>query len=98
MYTLQALWTQAREKLDVTTLVYANRSYRVLQLELSMAGAEGGARAASLLDLGNPDLDWVRMAEGMGVAATRASTLEELSDRLRTCLSERGPSLIELVL
>jgi acetolactate synthase-1/2/3 large subunit len=98
MYTLQALWTQAREKLDVTTLVYANRSYRVLQIELHAAGETPGPRASRVLDIGNPDLDWVRMAEAMGVSAVRATSVEQLRDRLETFLGERGPNLIELVL
>lgn len=98
-YTLQALWTQAREGLDVTTLICANRRYRILQAELARAGVtEPGPVARGLTDLGGPALDWVRLAEGMGVPATRATTAEELVAQLRTALAEPGPHLVEMVL
>ena len=78
-YTLQALWTQAREQLDVVTLICANRSYRILQIELARAGnAEPGPQARSLTDLSNPAPDWTALARGFGVPATRAQTAEEL--------------------
>ena len=74
MYTLQSLWTQAREKLDVTTVIFANNSYAILNVELARVGAENpGPRALSMLDLHNPELDWVSLARGMGVEATRAN-------------------------
>ncbi len=79
MYTLQALWTQAREGLDVTTVVFNNRSYAILNLELSRVGAEPGPKALDMLDLSRPDLDFVALATGMGVPATRATTAEELA-------------------
>jgi len=67
MYTLQALWTQARERLDVTTVIYANRSYAILNIELARVGVDNpGLTARSLLDLHDPTLDWVKLAEGMG--------------------------------
>ncbi|HVV19428.1 MAG TPA: acetolactate synthase large subunit, partial [Pseudonocardiaceae bacterium] len=73
MYTLSALWTQAREGLNVTTVVLANSAYAILRLELQRVGAaEGGRKAADLLDLSRPDLDFVAMAGGMGVPASRA--------------------------
>ncbi len=98
-YTLQALWTQAREGLDVTTVICANRSYRILQAELRRAGAqELGAAAAELTDLGRPALDWVQLARGHGVPATRAETVEELTAQLRAAFAEPGPHLVEAVL
>jgi acetolactate synthase-1/2/3 large subunit len=99
MYTLQALWTQAREGLDVTTIILANRSYAILNLELHRVGAEGsGARAKRLLDLTAPELDFVSLAKGMGVAATRATTAEELVVALERSFEEPGPALVEAVL
>ena len=79
MYTIQALWTQAREGLDVTTVILSNRSYAILNLELARVGAgAGGPRAESLLELTGPELDFVSLSRGMGVPATRATTAEEL--------------------
>jgi acetolactate synthase-1/2/3 large subunit len=99
MYTLQALWTQARESLDVTTVLCANHGYRILQLELARAGEQGlGPATASLLDLGNPEVDWVRLAEGLGVPARRVTTTEELVSALHWALAESGPHLLEAVL
>jgi acetolactate synthase I/II/III large subunit len=99
MYTISALWTYAREQLDVTTIVCNNGSYAILQHELSRVGAASdGKRAAQLLDLGGPDLDFVALATGMGVPATRATTAEELADQLRTALAEPGPHVIDAVL
>jgi len=99
MYTFQALWTQARESLDVTTLVLANRSYAILNLELSRVGvADAGPRAKSMLDLGRPELDFVALATGLGVPASRATTADELVDQLERSLGEPGPGLIEVVL
>jgi acetolactate synthase I/II/III large subunit len=99
MYTLQALWTHAREGLDVTTLVCANRNYRVLVEELRRAGVERpGAQARSLTDLGDPPLDWVALAHGMGVPGVRASTADELADALARSLGEPGPHVVEMLL
>ena len=99
MYTIQALWTYAREQLDVTTIVCDNGSYAILEGELARVGASGdGQRAAQLLDLGGPGLDFVALAAGMGVPATRATTAEELADQLRRALAEPGPHLIDAVL
>ncbi len=96
MYTLQALWTMARERLDVTTVVANNGSYAVLNMELNRVGAEGdGPKARAMLDLHDPDLDFVSMAHGMGVDASRATTAEELNDRLARALAEPGPHLID---
>ena len=99
MYTLQALWTQAREGLDVTTVILSNRAYAILNLELSRVGAgAGGPRAERLLELSSPDLDFVALAQGMGVPATRATTAEELVVQLERALHEPGPHLVEAVL
>jgi acetolactate synthase-1/2/3 large subunit len=98
-YTLQALWTQAREQLDVVTLVCANRSYRILQIELARTGvAEPGAKARALTDLSHPAPDWTALAKGFGVPASRAQTAEELERALAAALAEPGPALIEAIL
>ena len=76
MYSLQSLWTQARERLPVTTILLTNRKYQILIGEYADVGADPGPTAMSMLDLGNPDLDWVELANGMGVEAARATTLE----------------------
>jgi len=99
MYTISALWSYAREQLDITTIVCDNGSYAILEHELSRVGAAGdGERAKQLLDLGGPSLDFVALASGMGVPATRATTAEELADQLRSALAAPGPHLIDAVL
>ncbi|HWT23621.1 MAG TPA: thiamine pyrophosphate-dependent enzyme, partial [Solirubrobacteraceae bacterium] len=99
MYTVQALWTHAREGLDVTTLVCANGSYRILLEELRRAGVEDpGAEARGLTGLGEPPLDWVALAQGMGVPGARAATAEDLADALARALREPGPHLVEMAL
>jgi acetolactate synthase-1/2/3 large subunit len=98
MYTFQALWTQAREGLDVTTIVFNNRSYAILNIELSRVGAETGPRARELFDLSTPPIDFVALAKGLGVPAARAHTGEELTDLLARSFAEPGPSLVEVVL
>ncbi len=99
LYTLQALWTQAREGLDVVTVLCANRSYRILRIELARAGvSEPGPAAQSLTDLSKPVIDWVELAQGMGVPATRVETGEALAVELRRAFAEPGPRLLEVVL
>ena len=99
MYTLQALWTQAREGLDVITLICANRSYRILGIELMRSGVkEAGPEARGLLGLAPPPLDWVQMSKGMGVPAVRVETAESLVEELERAIAESGPHLIEMVL
>jgi acetolactate synthase-1/2/3 large subunit len=99
MYTISALWSYAREQADITTIVCDNGSYAILEHELAKVGAgQGGERAQRLLDLGGPSLDFVALATGMGVPATRATTAEELADQLRRALAEPGPHLIDAVL
>jgi acetolactate synthase I/II/III large subunit len=99
MYTLQALWTMARESLNITTVVFANRSYAVLQREFSGLGVgTPGPQAAALFDIGRPPLDWVHLAKGMGVPGTRISTLDDLTKALQDGFAADGPSLIEIPL
>ena len=99
MYTIQSLWTQAREGLDVTTIVLNNRSYAVLDMELQRVGAEaGGPRASAMLDLSEPPIDFCALAQGLGVPAARATTAEELVAHLERAFAEPGPHLIEAVL
>jgi len=99
MYTLQALWTQAREQLDVVTVVFANRSYAILHGELRSVGAAApGENARRMLDLDNPALQWTQLAAGMGVESGRATTAESFCELLRAAVSRRGPFLIEAVL
>ncbi len=98
MYTIQALWTMAREKLDVTSVIFNNGAYAILNVELQRVGARGGGeKARSQLDLGSPDLDFVRIGEGLGVPSTRATTAEHFTDALERALRTPGPHLIEAV-
>jgi len=98
MYTLQSLWTMAREQLDVTVVLLANRKYAILLGELAGVGANPGKTAMDMLDLGNPDLDWVKMANGMGVEAARAESMEAFNDLFAMANQRKGPFLIELVI
>ena len=99
MYTLQALWTMAREQLDVTTVIFNNHSYAILNMELQRVGANPGPKALDMLDLSRPDLDFTSLARGMGVEAVRATTAEELtvgpraSDRRARPAARRGAAL-----
>lgn len=96
MYTLQSLWTQARESLDVTTIIYANRRYRILEIEHERVGAgPPGPKARDLFSLSRPDLDFVKLAEGMGVPARRVHSAEAFYRQLAVYLREPGPNLIE---
>jgi acetolactate synthase-1/2/3 large subunit len=96
MYTISSLWTQAREQLDVTTIILNNNAYAILRMEMQRVGADlGGPAAKALLDLSSPDIDFTKIAEGMGVPATRAHTCEQLADQLRRTLNEPGPHLID---
>jgi acetolactate synthase I/II/III large subunit len=97
MYTVQALWTQARERLDVTTVIISNRKYAILLQELANVGANPGRTALDMMDLGNPDLDWIRIAGGMGVEAARAETMEQFNDLFSAANRRPGPFVIELV-
>lgn len=98
MYTLSALWSHAREGLDVTTVILANSAYAILRMELQRVGAAtGGPKAADLLDLSGPNLDFVSLANGMGVPASRARTAEEFAIEFTRAIAEPGPHLIEAV-
>jgi acetolactate synthase-1/2/3 large subunit len=98
MYTVQALWTQARENLDVTTIILSNRKYAVLLHELTQTGATAGPTTHEIFEIARPNLDWPRLAGAMGVEAARADSLERFADLLRQANSRRGPFLIELML
>ena len=99
LYTIQALWTMARESLDIVVVICANRVYRILQAELARAGvAEPGPKARSLTDLGRPEIDWVAAARGLGVPGVRVDEAETFAAEFRRALSEPGPRLIEAVL
>ena len=96
MYTLQALWSMAREKADVTVVLFNNRSYAILNLELArVGGGQPTAKTLSMLDLSRPDINWVEISEGMGVPATRATTAEEFHQQFAEALAHKGPRLIE---
>jgi len=99
MYTVQALWTQAREALNITTLICSNRSYNILKMELARSGIDPiSPEVSSLLDLQSPDIGWVTIAEGMGVPAVAVSKAEDLAREFQKALSEPGPHLIEMVI
>jgi acetolactate synthase-1/2/3 large subunit len=99
MYTVQGLWTMARENLDVTVVIFANHTYRILGVELARTGAGApGKAAASLLDLGSPRIDWVKLASGLGLAAVRCETAEGFDAAFAGAMGQRGPSLIEVAL
>ncbi|MEM8561404.1 MAG: acetolactate synthase large subunit [Pseudomonadota bacterium] len=100
MYTIQSLWTMAREQLDVTVVIFNNAKYSVLEMEFARTGARGGTpgpNAASVLDLGNPVLNFVELATGMGVEASRAATAEEFNVQFATAMARKGPYLIDAV-
>jgi acetolactate synthase-1/2/3 large subunit len=99
MYTLQSLWTQARERLNVKTIICNNRSYRILGVELMRAGVkEFGRQAQRLIGLDDPAIDWVSLSQGMGAPAARVETAEGLVKELERALAESGPRLIEAVI
>lgn len=99
MYTVQALWTMAREKLDITVLVFANQSYKILRGELTNVGVgNAGPRAIDMLSLDRPALEWVDMARAMGVQAVRVRACDELETALEESLGTPGPRLIEIML
>jgi acetolactate synthase-1/2/3 large subunit len=98
LYTSQGLWTQAREKLDVTTVILSNRKYAILLGEYANVGAKPGRVATDMMSLGNPNLSWTELAAGYGVEAARAETMERCADLLAFSFSRAGPFLIELVI
>ncbi|MFH1605647.1 MAG: acetolactate synthase large subunit [Pseudomonadota bacterium] len=98
MYSLQALWTQARERLDVVNVIFANRIYKILHGELLAVGAQPGRTSNELFDLSRPELNWVKLAGGMGVEAMRVETLKGFADVFKAACSRRGPFLIEFLI
>ena len=98
MYTVQALWTQARERLPVTTILLSNRKYQILLGEYQNVGANPGRTAMDMMDLGNPDIAWAQLARSMGVEAATATTLDQVADLMRQSFAQPGPFLIELVI
>jgi acetolactate synthase-1/2/3 large subunit len=97
MYTLQSLWTQAREGLNVLTIIFSNRMYQILRGEFDGVGAgEPGKKAMDMLSLDRPALDWVRLGRGMGVQGRAATTTDEFNKALAEAMAEQGPRLIEV--
>lgn len=98
MYSLQSLWTQAREKLNIITIIFANSSYEILKHELDNVQATSGRIALDMMELDRPTLDWVAMANGMGVSAQQASTVNGFREALEAALANQGPYLIEAII
>jgi acetolactate synthase-1/2/3 large subunit len=99
MYTLQSLWTQVREGLDVTTVIFSNRKYQILREEMTRADTKDPSiEVLRMFDLANPDLDWVQLAGGMGVNASRSETADEFSGQFSAAMAESGPHLIEAII
>jgi acetolactate synthase-1/2/3 large subunit len=99
MYTLQALWTMARESLDIVTVIFANRRYRILDVEMQRTGVSGfGPAANDMIDISRPEIDFVRLAESMGVTGSRATNAGELGAQFGAAMRGRGPFLIEAVM
>jgi acetolactate synthase-1/2/3 large subunit len=96
MYTPQALWSMARENADVTVVIFANDRYRILDIEMQRTGAGGfGPVAETMIDIGRPQIDWVKLSESLGVPAARADTAVQFENAFRSALAVRGPRLIE---
>jgi acetolactate synthase-1/2/3 large subunit len=99
MYTIQALWSMARENADVTVVLLNNKSYAILNIELARVGAgEPTAKTLSMLDLSNPDLNFMEIARGMGITAMQARFSTEFSEQFKTAMSTKGPCLIEVIM
>jgi acetolactate synthase-1/2/3 large subunit len=99
LYTIQSLWTMAREQLDVTVVIFNNRAYGILDAELARLDGQGaGRKAKALLDLGDPDLDFVKLGTGLGISSQRVDTAEDLTDTLAQAIADPGPHLIEVVI
>ena len=99
MYTIQSLWTMAREGLDVTVVVFANYTYRILNIEMQRTGAgAAGPQAAKLLELGDPRIDFVSLAKGLGVPATRCESAEAFEKAFAAAMAQKGPTFIEAVI
>ena len=98
MYTLQALWTMARENLNVKVIIFANQSYEILKGELVNVGANSGHKAQSMLSLNAPALDWVGLAKAQGVEGFRVTNLQDFFATLKQVISMSGPQLIEVAM
>ena len=99
MYTVQSLWTMARENLDIVILIFANQSYKILQGELTNVGVDNpGKSAMEMLSLKDPALDWVSISKGMGVDAVKVENIEDLVKYFKHGLKEKGPFLIEVLI
>ena len=99
MYTVQSLWTMVRENLDVTVLLLNNSSYAILNIEMERVGVTNPTeKARSLLDLSNPTIDWVQLAQGMGMSAHCAETVSDFDQQFEHAMQHRGPCLIEVIL
>ena len=97
MYTIQSLWTQARESLNVTNIIFSNRAYAILKVELDRVGAlQTGDRAQSLFSLENPNIDWISLGKSLGVASFTTLTVEDFRKVFPSAVKEAGPSLIEV--
>jgi acetolactate synthase I/II/III large subunit len=95
---VQALWTAARENLPITSVVFANRTYAILKMELAAAASSPGPRALAALDLAPPAIDFVALSKSLGVPATRVTTAEEFTNALRRGLESKAPNVIEVPL
>ena len=97
MYTIQSIWTQARENLNVTNVIFSNRAYAILKVELDRVGAlETGDRAQSLFSLENPEIDWISLGKSLGAESFTAQTVEEFRKIFSSAVNEPGPNLIEV--
>jgi acetolactate synthase-1/2/3 large subunit len=99
LYTPQSWWTMARENLDIVTVIFANRRYQILDIEMRRTGANGfGERASAMVDISTPPLDFVKLAESLGVPAVRVETAEAFAAQFGAAMRQRGPCVIEAVL
>jgi acetolactate synthase-1/2/3 large subunit len=99
MYTIQSLWTMARESLDICVMIFSNRSYNILYSQLASVGvANPGPRAIDMLTLGRPTIDFAGMAKSLGMPSVRVRDLDELTRELSNAMSQRGPYLIDVVM
>ncbi|MEL7044634.1 MAG: thiamine pyrophosphate-dependent enzyme, partial [Pseudomonadota bacterium] len=99
MYTFQALWSMARENTDVTVILFNNRSYAILNIELARVGAgEPNAKTLSMLDLSQPDMSFASVAEGLGVRASQARSSAEFAAQFKAAMNTPGPCLIEVIM
>ena len=99
MYTIQSLWTMAREGLDVCVMIFSNREYKILYSQLDSVGVPNpGPRAIDMLTLGRPAIDFAGMAKSLGMPSVQVHNLEELTTQLSNAMSQRGPFLIDVVM